>query len=99
MSRRLDKTLVDYIVIAINPVLIMFTVGSLLYFKSSNSCKETEYVRSYRKDNADFPHESTADQFFDETRFEAYRALGYCIVNDAFSNPADLGPFAKLTDA
>ncbi|NQT16195.1 MAG: hypothetical protein HQ582_25785, partial [Planctomycetes bacterium] len=32
MSRRLDKTLADYVAIAISPVLIMFLVGSLLYF-------------------------------------------------------------------
>ncbi len=32
MSRRLHPTLVDYVVIAINPVLIMGLVGSLLYF-------------------------------------------------------------------
>jgi hypothetical protein len=32
MSRRLDKTLVDYLVIAVNPVLIMLMIGSLLFF-------------------------------------------------------------------
>ena len=32
MSRRLKPTLVDYVVIAINPVLIMGLVGSLVYF-------------------------------------------------------------------
>jgi hypothetical protein len=31
-----------------------------------------------------FPHETTADQFFDEAQFEAYRALGYHIVNGLF---------------
>ena len=25
----------------------------------------------------DFPHETTADQFFDESQFESYRHLGY----------------------
>ena len=32
MTRRLDKTLVDYVVIAINPVMIMALVGSLAFF-------------------------------------------------------------------
>ena len=32
MSRRLKPTLVDYVVIAINPILIMGLVGSLVYF-------------------------------------------------------------------
>ena len=32
MARRLDKTLADYVGIAISPVLIMLLVGSLMYF-------------------------------------------------------------------
>ena len=32
MARRLDKTLVDYLVIAISPALIMMLVGSLVFF-------------------------------------------------------------------
>jgi len=32
MTRRLDKTLADYVAIAISPVLIMTLVGSLVYF-------------------------------------------------------------------
>jgi len=33
-------------------------------------------VKNYRKENDGFPHESTADQFFSESQFESYRALG-----------------------
>ncbi|MHC4177163.1 MAG: DUF4401 domain-containing protein, partial [Planctomycetota bacterium] len=32
MARRLDKTLVDYLVIAISPALIMTLIGSLVFF-------------------------------------------------------------------
>jgi hypothetical protein len=32
MARRLDKTLVDYLIIAISPALIMLLVGSLVFF-------------------------------------------------------------------
>ena len=32
MSGRLDKTLADYLAIAISPVLIMTLVGSLVFF-------------------------------------------------------------------
>jgi hypothetical protein len=32
--------------------------------------------------NPDFPHESTSDQFFNETQFECYRALGYHAARD-----------------
>ncbi len=50
--------------------------GTLVYVKSSVTGDENEYVRSYRSHVALFPHESTADQFFSENQFEAYRALG-----------------------
>ncbi|MGZ5437085.1 MAG: patatin-like phospholipase family protein [Pyrinomonadaceae bacterium] len=33
-------------------------------------------VRQYAIENASFPHETTADQWFDEAQFESYRALG-----------------------
>ena len=32
--------------------------------------------------NPEFPHESTSDQFFNETQFECYRALGYHAARD-----------------
>lgn len=35
------------------------------------------------KDPARFPHQSTADQFFDERQFESYRLLGYVTAADA----------------
>ena len=33
-------------------------------------------VLAYWADHDDFPHQSTADQFFEESQFESYRALG-----------------------
>lgn len=33
-------------------------------------------VQSYAAYNASFPHQTTVDQFFDESQFESYRALG-----------------------
>jgi hypothetical protein len=50
--------------------------GHLLYIKSSLTGDENEYIRAYRRKNPSFPHQTTADQFFDETQFECYRALG-----------------------
>ena len=50
--------------------------GYLLYLKSSFSGDEDEVIGEYRHRNPLFPHESTADQFFNEGQFEAYRALG-----------------------
>jgi len=57
--------------------------GYLLYLKSSFSGDESEMIREYRHRNPAFPHQSTADQFFDEDQFEAYRALGHHIAEHA----------------
>jgi hypothetical protein len=39
-------------------------------------------VRSYAIANPDFPHQSTGDQFFSESQFESYRALGFELMDD-----------------
>ena len=57
-----------------------------MYIKSSLTGDETEYIRAYRRQNQTFPHQTTADQFFDETQFECYRALGEHIALDALEN-------------
>jgi len=46
---------------------------------------ELGYIANYKAEHPDFPQESTADQFFDETQFECYRALGYLIASRAFT--------------
>ncbi|MGE3177372.1 MAG: patatin-like phospholipase family protein, partial [Vicinamibacterales bacterium] len=53
--------------------------GTLLYLKSTLTGDEPADVLRYAALNPAFPHESTADQFFDESQFESYRALGYHI--------------------
>ncbi|PSJ42223.1 hypothetical protein C7I55_08300 [Sphingomonas deserti] len=55
--------------------------GILLYFKSTLTGDEKDYVIDYKKRNADFPHETTGDQFFTEEQFEMYRALGFHMVS------------------
>ena len=57
--------------------------GYLLYLKSSYTGDENEIIREYRNRNPKFPHQTTADQFFDEGQFEAYRALGQHIAERA----------------
>lgn len=52
-------------------------VGYLLYIKANMVAGAPHYVDAYRTQSPDFPHESTADQFFNEVQFECYRALGY----------------------
>ncbi len=60
--------------------------GYLLYVKLSRTGNEPPHVAYYQSQHAEFPHESTADQFFDEDQFEAYRALGEHAANDLFSS-------------
>jgi hypothetical protein len=59
--------------------------GTLIYIKSSLPIDDPKAplparlaagVRSYAELHPDFPHQSTADQWFDEVQFEAYRSLG-----------------------
>jgi hypothetical protein len=60
--------------------------GILLYFKSSMSGDEKDYLIDYKKRYPDFPHENTSDQFFTEEQFEVYRALGYHVVEGYFAH-------------
>jgi hypothetical protein len=53
--------------------------GVLLYIKPSLLGTEFADLLNYRKSNKSFPHHSTADQWFDESQFESYRALGHSI--------------------
>ena len=53
--------------------------GILLYVKPSLTGNEPADLLNYRNIDRNFPHQSTSDQFFDETQFESYRKLGYHI--------------------
>lgn len=66
------------------------SLGMLLYFKSSLSGDEKDYLLDYKKRNPDFPHETTGDQFFTEEQFEVYRALGYHVIDGYFSDADDI---------
>jgi hypothetical protein len=58
--------------------------GTLLYIKSSLTGDEPADILRYAAEHPAFPHESTNDQFFDESQFESYRALGYHAVEEVF---------------
>ncbi len=53
--------------------------GKLLYLKTTLVAGLPPDLYGYKQAHTDFPDESTADQFFDERQFEAYRELGYHI--------------------
>ncbi len=48
----------------------------LVYVKATLTGDEPVDVLEYHSTHADFPHESTANQFFDEPQWESYRRLG-----------------------
>jgi hypothetical protein len=63
--------------------------GYILYLKAGYHGIESAGVRAYALANRVFPHESTADQFFSESQFESYRALGWEIVARVLREAAD----------
>jgi hypothetical protein len=58
--------------------------GTLVYIKPSLTGDEPEDVTRYAAQHAEFPHQPTADQWFNESQFESYRALGEDIVKSIF---------------
>jgi hypothetical protein len=56
--------------------------GKLLYIKSSLTKDIPAGVLSYAEQHKEFPHQTTADQWFDESQFESYRRLGEHICED-----------------
>ena len=50
--------------------------GTLVYLKPAIVGDEPCDVSNYARASKEFPHETTADQWFSESQFESYRALG-----------------------
>jgi hypothetical protein len=48
----------------------------LIYVKATLTGDEPVDVLEYHSNHPDFPHDSTANQFFDEAQWESYRRLG-----------------------
>lgn len=61
--------------------------GYLLYIKPSLSGNEPVDIMQYAAVHPEFPHQSTTDQWFDESQFEAYRNLGHHIVTTVIEKP------------
>lgn len=72
--------------------------GYILYLKSSVTGDENVYVEKYRAQEPTFPHQTTADQFFDEEQFEAYRALGFHAAESVLGKHLVIDPFARDLD-
>jgi hypothetical protein len=65
------------------------SIGYLVYLKASLTGDEDTAVQQYHSGHLDFPHQSTANQFFTEDQFESYRLLGRHIAQTALRPAAD----------
>ena len=73
--------------------------GVLLYLKPAFYGEEPKDVLNYARTSAAFPHESTGDQFFSESQFESYRALGSHVIDQVLAvapTPTECDPLAWL---
>ncbi len=65
--------------------------GRLTYIKPVLTGQEPldvlHYAQAHAKPGKAFPHQSTADQFFDEGQFESYRRLGEWVVMGPDGDP------------
>jgi hypothetical protein len=58
--------------------------GHLIYIKPRLVGSEPADLLNYKCTHPGFPHDSTADQWFDESQFESYRKLGHHIGRSVF---------------
>jgi hypothetical protein len=72
--------------------------GIILYIKPGYHGIENADVRAYAIANPTFPHQGTGDQFFSESQFESYRALGFEIADGIFTHVLDELPDRSSAD-
>jgi len=73
--------------------------GTIVYVKASMTGDEPVDVMEYQKYHPEFPHQPTTDQFFDESQFESYRALGQHVGDELFRSAGPFGTGAARLDA
>jgi len=61
--------------------------ATLVYIKPCLTGTEPADLLNYKSTHPGFPHESTADQWFDESQFESYRKLGHWIARAVLEAP------------
>jgi hypothetical protein len=76
-------------------------VGEFVYIKPVFYGSEPQDVYNYALTNAAFPHETTGDQWFSESQFESYRALGAYTVTQICGKRdlADVNTVAEFIEA
>ncbi len=69
--------------------------GTLIYIKASVTGLEPADILQYARTHETFPHETTANQFFNEPQFESYRHLGSYAVQ-SIANRAPQAPTPNI---
>lgn len=92
------------------PALERIKVGTFVYVKSSVTPPRKIFVPEfdangepnlqfdtfkYKIYHPDFPHESTADQFFDPVQWESYYQLGQSIAAEVLGTPNPIGTYRR----
>jgi hypothetical protein len=74
--------------------------GQLIYIKPMFLGNEPPDVASYHASHPAFPHQSTAEQWFDESQTESYRMLGLYTIDEIFRTwgPAPLSGLQKYVE-
>lgn len=67
-------------------------LGTILYVKPQYSDAKIRNVgvKNYAKVHEDFPHQDTSNQWFTESQFESYRALGFEMMDDILNQALSL---------
>jgi hypothetical protein len=73
-------------------------LGVILYIKAGYHGVEDAGIRAYATANPTFPHESTINQWFSESQFESYRALGFVITDGILNDVLDRYDHRKAVD-
>jgi hypothetical protein len=70
-------------------------LGSILYIKSTLSSGLPADLVNYRRQYPSFPHDTTLDQWFTESKFESYRRLGHFSIQPDATTSAAAATLAK----
>jgi hypothetical protein len=73
-------------------------VGTLVYLKASLTGDEPTDILRYATEHPTFPHQTTADQWFDESQFESYNTLGSHVVKSVFLAAGDPLSLEQMDD-
>lgn len=72
--------------------------GTIIYIKPMILGTEPPDVVAYHAANPEFPHESTANQFFNESQTESYRMLGIHTIREMFAGWTPEMGFPRLAE-